>query len=316
VIDEPTGSSSEHDSANQPSNDTDPTKGVTPAVGPHSQTRNPSSNAADSGTQAQPTPELGRWTRFHRKVKDIGIHDWITLVAAVCVAIATIFYTRYASGQLDTMRQTLEEMKRSGQQTTDQANRVIANMNWLASSMDGSLKEAQRALDASIADSKNVLRPYVYVSKLNLLKPVVEGKAIQAEAELLNSGRTPAIQVLTCVDLVALKSAESLGDKYPCPSPENLKNGPRPGTSFGSTAVIGPNNPPIGSRSPETTITPDQPGLLLILIQSRLIRVYFYGDIRYADLLNPTAIHHTHFCGVLNMAAGRFDMCDHHNNAD
>jgi len=46
-------------------------------------------------------------------------------------------------------------MKRSGSVATDQAWRAIGNLNWIARTMDGTLAQAERGLNASIEMTRN-----------------------------------------------------------------------------------------------------------------------------------------------------------------
>lgn len=61
----------------------------------------------------------------------------INAVLAVVGIVAVWIY----GGQLNVMRGTLAEMQRSGQTTTSQMWAAIDNINWMAKSMDGSLKK-------------------------------------------------------------------------------------------------------------------------------------------------------------------------------
>jgi hypothetical protein len=51
------------------------------------------------------------------------------------------------------MRQTLGEMKRSGDIATNQLWQAIGNMNWMARAADGSVHQAQEALRATLVES-------------------------------------------------------------------------------------------------------------------------------------------------------------------
>src|ERR1017187_7565784 len=62
------------------------------------------------------------WIELHlRKLREVGFHDWLMLLATVAIAASTITYTHYASGQLGAMRGQLAEMKSSSSDTHDLA---------------------------------------------------------------------------------------------------------------------------------------------------------------------------------------------------
>ena len=115
---------------------------------PQSQGQNPANqNPNTQATVGQPSP-FREWLRLHLdKLKHVGLHEWLMVAATAAIALSTVLYTYYARGQLDTMQKTLNEMRSSGNVTTDQTWRAIDNMNWLAKTMDGSLKESRGMLE-------------------------------------------------------------------------------------------------------------------------------------------------------------------------
>ena len=59
----------------------------------------------------------------------------------------------FIGSQWFVMRQTLGEMRSSGAAATNQLWQAIGNMNWMARTADGSLKQAQHTLDATLKES-------------------------------------------------------------------------------------------------------------------------------------------------------------------
>ena len=111
----------------------------------------------------------------------------------------TRLYTIYARGQLQVMRDTLAEMKRSGQSATEQIWQAIGNNNWLAREMNyvrdqssasaaANARNAKAALDASIAASTSELRPYVSTARMTMLGTFMEGRRFQGQVEVINLG--------------------------------------------------------------------------------------------------------------------------------
>ena len=157
-------------------------------------------------------------------------------------------------------------------------------------------------------------RPYVYVSKMTLMGKLKAAVPLRVAAECTNAGRTPGIKAHVCADIAVLGNVNILGDNFPCPNPVNPRfdNG-----VIRSEAVIGPNTPPFILTSPDTTISDAEPkGAVDGLLASGRLRVYFYGEITYHEMIDPAIIHSTKFCGVYEPAKNTFNLCEHHNIMD
>lgn len=166
-------------------------------------------NPANPGSQTKRNDD-GLSKRF---LRDIEISDWITAVATAAIAAMTYFYTSYAREQMKIMRETLTEMRNSGQGTTDQTNKLIGNMNWLARTMDGALEQNRELRESSERQSRTSLaatinsfrleqRPYMVLLTPAFLDapstPVNEiyipvGKPLLTNVTVRNRGKTPAI---------------------------------------------------------------------------------------------------------------------------
>jgi hypothetical protein len=129
---------------------------------------------------------------------------WKKLLEFIAVGLAVMVAAIYG-GQLLVMKRTLDEMKGSGSNATQQANQVISNLNWLAQSMDGTLKQSQRALDASIQTSR--LDQRAWLSSQIATPLFEEGKPMLVINEFSNTGKTPALGVQTCQVLEAVEYA-------------------------------------------------------------------------------------------------------------
>ena len=70
-------------------------------------------------------------------------------------------------GQLDTMNRQLREMHDSGVESTDKTNRVISNMNWLASEMNHSVQQSRSLIDANKAQSRASLNATIEQMRLD-----------------------------------------------------------------------------------------------------------------------------------------------------
>ena len=76
-----------------------------------------------------------------REVKEIGDRirraEWLMIGLTGGIVLLTLGLVIVGTLQWSVMSRQLDEMKRSGQGTTDQTNALIGNMNWLARTMDG-----------------------------------------------------------------------------------------------------------------------------------------------------------------------------------
>ncbi len=130
-----------------------------PLINPAVEKADVSTESTNIGaTQQDPTKELKR---------EFSVFQIASLAVQGVLAIIGIGALCIYGGQLGVMRGTLDEMKRGGVAATDQAWQAIGNINWLARTMDGSLQQAQRALDASIEISRTDQRAWVGVVSVN-----------------------------------------------------------------------------------------------------------------------------------------------------
>lgn len=136
--------------------------------------------------------------------------DWAEITILGLTIVIVLIYRgqlKKMTDQLTVMQGTLEEQKRSGQQTTDQVWRAIDNLNWAARSMDWSQKSAQSGIEASENQSKQSLDVAIANSRLDE-RPWVIGNGFKLDHEpngidiphitidLLNTGKTPALDMI------------------------------------------------------------------------------------------------------------------------
>jgi hypothetical protein len=119
---------------------------------------------------------------------------WKKVLEFSAIALAFIVAVIYG-GQLWVMKQQLTEMKRSGESATDQMWSAIRNMNWMARSMDNSVQQSSKALEASIAASYLDERAWVSIKSVTLSTPYFLNRDGQITITLANSGKTPALEV-------------------------------------------------------------------------------------------------------------------------
>ena len=126
------------------------------------------------------------------------------------------------------MRDTLTVMKTSGDVSTNQLWQAIGNMNWMARTADGSLKTTQEAFEASNLQTKRlasateitaqatkggietnrdalVLENRAWLGVVNeTITQFEAGKELKADITVINSGKTPASQVMEGFDVEVL----------------------------------------------------------------------------------------------------------------
>jgi hypothetical protein len=226
------------------------------------------------------------WIRIKRIFGFCDRHDGsITALATVAIVILTAFYVGYSKRQ------------------------------WIA--MKGQLDQMKSQSDQSSVSLHQELRPYVSAARFQLIGEIVGGKKFHGTAEMFNSGKTPAIAVRACGDILITPSPEPLAEDYPCPSPDNPK---RPLASGPSIFVLGSGVPmPVDSPGTEAVINSIRgaPPLTLpdALSQGHL-RMYFYGFVTYTDVILPKVTHHTTFCGMYNSTLNVWVICGTHNSMD
>jgi hypothetical protein len=229
-----------------------------------------------------------------------------------------------AKSASDTAAQTLHEMQSGkgaqdthtlAQQAVTQATQTtnLANdTQALVSASQRSADTAQRALADNRLTVQRDLRPYVHATRLGLTGDLFKGEVITGTAVVFNSGRTPAVNVHGCGDLVMLTNGSPMTDDFPCPAPNNPK---QTITEENSSFVLGSGASDYTIKSPGTTIKPqDFPvSEFQSLLATSNFRLYFYGDIFYSDITHPKTVLHSTFCGRYNVVTGGLDICEKHN---
>jgi hypothetical protein len=242
---------------------------------------------AKPGHYEQPVPILGIDNTEPFSVK---LRRWLSdllkpaNLLTFSIAVATCFQSCVTRWQLN-------EMHNGGRDSLDAANRVIGNMNWLARTMDGSLKESQ--LSRQLGE-----RPWLTISSFEMEEEPKANVGIRIQMGVENSGRTPALHVIV----------RSKAFSYPFvpPVPTFQETAPIP-----SVAIISP-------RSSSTTfdvIPLTMNGYELSRYESKAMRLYVRGVISYTDTNERSAettfcIFHTYgqllkqysFCSVGNEA--------------
>lgn len=151
------------------------------------------------------------WQRFKRSTAQTQVN----IVCTALVMLATIAYAIIAgfqlvalNGQIALMQGTLEEQKRSGEQSTQQLWAAIGNLNWAARSADWQQKvskksaedatqQSTKALKTTITNARNDMRAYIVTT--NHREDVRSGCDYAqhhcVDFQYVNVGKTPAVDI-------------------------------------------------------------------------------------------------------------------------
>jgi hypothetical protein len=250
------------------------------------------------------------WVRF--KMSDA--HTQVSIVCTILIMLATIAYAIIAgcqlaamNGQLEVLRGTLEETRRSGKQSTDQMWAAVGNINWMARSMDWSQKEAQNGIEANERQSRQSLqatiddfqrdqRPWVVVKSIDFGIPIEKGTPFMKLLTIItNSGRSPAFDIRITNGGFKTSYGPLDVDNYA----RRLNNNP-------STSVVLATGDTAPLPFEVVPITEPQAND----IRNRVLWVYAFGDIHYKDFFGID--HLTEYCGVYDPPTNRFDNCKSH----
>jgi hypothetical protein len=220
-------------------------------------------------------------------------HTQTNIVCSAIIALATVAYVCVAAIQLIVMRGTLAEMKRSGEQSTAQMWSAIGNVNWMARSMDWNQKVGQQSIESSGRQSKHVLDASIASSRLDQRAwlgagdntySITESGPIHSSVSVINTGRTPAIEIYCRITGTTKIRGEILHRSDITYSPElpTLKEG-----------AIFPNvHFPLVAGG--ISMDPAKQKVWSENVQSGSWIAYFFGEIRYKDIFGEN--HWTHFC--------------------
>ncbi len=266
----------------------------------------PASQSNTSQNQSD-TKELAReihWVEKATLFSQIGL--------GIIGIVALIIYGSQLStmnGQLDVMRQQLGEMKSSGQSATGQTWAAIDNMNWMARTMDGSLKESQVARGTSEKQSKAALDASILVARTDqrcwiglqgIHYTIDAGKVIESTIVFTNTGKTPAVNLRTRATMKPVP----VGD---APDFQHIYS------------IVPQNHSPVAPNASIFTNPKDHSNIPLAQDEVDAIKqgaavVYIYGRIDYEDIFHVD--HWISFCYSANTDLVNSSACKEHNEID
>lgn len=276
-------------------------------------------NAKKNETNAAKTSVILLWIK--RKASEAHLADWFMVFFTLIIAGATITYTVYARRQWRVMSGTLDEMKTSGAQATQQAWSAINNLNWMARTGDYSRQQGKTAVDASNKESEKVLKTNIDAAHLDQRAWIGVKDAIFKDFSstvpwtvtviFVNSGKTPArnaeISSMFTTSPVPIRG----------PSAEQTKQ-----LSFHPIESIAPQgtyNEVLGTSTAGEVYTLSQvQGTAALISQYEAIKsgaliLYYFGTLRYDDAFGKKR--ETQYCIFLaNPSTKEIGFCDDFND--
>jgi len=224
-----------------------------------------------------------QWSAMNGQLKEMqgGSRDTHTLAQAADIQAKKM---TDVSAAADKIRQAAENMVTQDQRIADNAEKSLNASNAQSKrALDESIAASQRALDASILTSQLDERPWVVISSFRLSQEPELNKGVTATIGVINTGKTPAIDV---IPLTAMSSwpPEPPAQDFPKPS------GPT------NRGVLPPASPAaVGNFN----ITPDPPLVLdteaeLSAYNNGPNNLYIQGKFWYTDIFHRQ--HWTTFC--------------------
>lgn len=223
---------------------------------------------------------------------EIGYFSSQIGLAVIGIWALTIYH-----GQQTVMQGQLNEMKRSGEQSTKQMWSAIGNINWLAHSMDLSEKQSERSLGAALDQNKLDQRAWVGVVSIDPpnLAPRPD---FFLSLHAMNSGHTPALNFQSLVVLHSLKKDEPFKALYD----------PLPAGWIRSNRVVQPGEQ-VTLNTNKYMLTQDQ----VDSVRNGSYVLYVYGKMSYDDIFRER--HHTTFCKLV-ISETLVEDCGTYNTAD
>ena len=286
--------------------------------------------AENAGKQADRTKDLAD------RMKEQADQTKIIADQAAVQAKAAKVSADAAKSAANTAAGSLEIQKSSTAESSKQAGQVITNLDRVAASMEGTLKQsalsfeasakqADASLKASIAASQIAARAWLFANGAivgfvpddqvpgSLLGPTLEpaktfvaNKRLAVRVELTNIGQTPAIEA----------RSKGYGSIRPTGSrPENIIAATdfvfrfAMTTPFGERNTVGPHHQSTFVISGDRALTP----LEVSRVTKGDAALIYAGLIEYRDIFGPT-IHESEFCFMFTgPSAIGFTYCANHS---
>ncbi len=233
------------------------------------------------------------WQRW----KQTAIHNKALVLTSVLVAFGTLFYAGAAAFQLWLMDQ-------SSLHTDKQVGYIIGNMNWLARSMNESVKKAEqnnREIAQNAQDAMNAAQGQMRLDERAwvVLRGIGPAPALDQpwnlSATFTNTGKTPAKNVEWWCTVETAKDEHSLAFRH---------------AKFENPALLAPNDQQACVLRPLKT--PKVTQAALDQLKNPQSGLFLYGAVIYTDVFNQS--HWLTFCGKLGADETGWETCQSGND--
>lgn len=235
--------------------------------------------------------------RIWQRWKQTAIHNKALVFTSILVAFGTLFYAGAAAFQLWLMNQ-------SSKHTDTQIGYIIGNMNWLARSMDQSVKKAEQNNREVAQNAKDAIKNTQAQMRLDERAWVVLlgiGPAPQLnqpwnlDAVFTNTGKTPAKDVKWSCTSEFEKDQNSLKWSH---------------AKFERPTLLAPNAKQMCIMHPLSI--PKVTQATLDTLKDSKVGLFVYGSAVYKDIFNQR--HWLTFCSEMNPDGSAWETCTEGND--
>ena len=232
-----------------------------------------------------------RLQRFHLKVQ-IGL-----LIATTLAFIAAAIYAEIAYKQWCTMNATFKEIEKQTAASKTSAEAAVNAVQVAKDTLKTNIEMARQDQRAWIGATE-IIAPKLRAANN---KPIYikEESPIQFAAWILNSGKSPALEVKHSVNFIIIPTGKSFVADY---GPINKQKG--------SLTVL---QPQMGLKI-ETVPSAPIPATVVDAIKNGQVILYFFGKITYSDIFKVP--HTTTFCMYLSPSLDAFASSYAYNDAN
>lgn len=252
--------------------------------------------------------------------QQVETNRWLTrftgalVFATFCTIAVGIWQASIYHAQLTAMQGQLDEMKRTGEQSTEQTWSAIGNINWMARSADWSQKESKLGIESSERQSKAELDATIanfrqeqraWLGAQDFTDSLPEKGQVWSSAWIVNTGKSPAMNIVCRSSGFTRDAGHVLKTSdfvYPSSLPEIKQGTIFPNQRFPLKTLAGPEL----DEAKQTALFNN--------VKARIWTEYLFGEVRYRDTFGK--LHWTHFCTELAADLTSGTPCPIYNDTD
>jgi hypothetical protein len=235
-MNEPNSAENTQESEDNREDSQSPPGGLVSTVPANRDAQDSERHARNPNAEDGPAGKLSLWRRFHDRLKEVGFHYWVMLLATIVIAVSTSMYTHYAAKQWDAMNGQLEQMRDT--HLLEETRRLATNAGEQVEQLKGIVETGKQQSAASVelarqakisAEATKILsettareleltqRPWISID-LSAAGPMTadsSGDQLPVTVVLRNEGQSPAVQVVIEPEIYLLHTGHSnfLGER-------------------------------------------------------------------------------------------------------